>query len=102
MTKEEYLKNITPHEVWSKWHDEIISKAIKEMKPYFDADRFIAEKNRLASESVLKNILAEAFLENNSQCLGEMENYISRMLSLPYEEVVEYRTELFWQEIKDE
>lgn len=101
MTKQEYLKGITPHEEWLKSHNKYIDETIKEMKDYFDVDRFIEDNMELASAVVILNILADAFNNNNYQ-LGELEDDIARFFSLPYENVVEYRTEKFWEEIKED
>ncbi|MBO4847172.1 MAG: hypothetical protein J5525_12880 [Lachnospiraceae bacterium] len=98
MTKEEYLKDITPHEEWIKSHEKYVADAIDELKDYFDVDKFITDHIERALSTILRNILADAYRNYNCD-LGEFDNYVARLLSIPFEEVAEYRTERFWEEI---
>ena len=62
--------------------------------------KFIEDHKHIANEEVLKCHLADAYEENNYE-LGELENYLARHLLIPYKDVVEYRTQRFWDETKD-
>ncbi len=98
MTKVEYLKDIVPYEKWLEGHMKYLHNALGAMRPYFDADKFVEDYKNIANENVIKSILADSF-ENNNCDLGEMENTISRLLCIPYRDVVKYRTDKFWAEI---
>jgi len=101
MTKADYVKTIVPYEKWLEGHVEYVQKQINSMRPWFDVDKFINDHIHLATEQVLKSLLADVD-ENYNSSLGELENYLARWLCIPYEEVVEYRTQKFWDEIKEE
>lgn len=100
MTKEEFLKNISSHEEWLVSHNKYVENALTGFKPYFEVDRFIEDHKKLANEDVIKCHLADAY-ENNNYELGELEDYLARHFLIPYEDVVQYRTQKFWDEIKD-
>ena len=98
MTKADFLKDIKSHEEWLKGHTKYVSEALAEMRPYFDVDRFIADTQGMANRTVVENILADTQMNFNYD-LGEVENNLARLFSMPYEKIVEYRTEQFWKEI---
>ncbi len=100
MTKEEYLSEIIPYEAWMDAHEEYVETAFCEMKEYFRADDFVRDYKSRASEEILKSILTDSW-ENFNCELGEFENNITRLTCIPYEDVVEYRTEKFWKEIEN-
>lgn len=101
MTKEEYLQGVMPHEEWLKIHYKYVDESLDLLRPYFEVDRFINDYLGRASMLVIRNILADTYHNNNYE-LGELENNLARLLCIPYEDVVEYRTERFWDEIKEE
>ncbi len=98
MTKKEYLSDVIPYDVWICSHEEYVKKALCSMKAYFRVDDFVRNYKTCASETILKNILADSW-ENFNYQLGEFENNVARLISIPYEDVVEYRTDKFWEEI---
>ena len=100
MTKEEYLKGIIPHDEWLKGHAKYVKNALIEMRKCFYVDRFINDYLEKADRNITECILADAFMNNNME-LGELEDYIARLLCVPYEDIVEYRTEEFWDEIRE-
>ena len=101
MTRTEYLDNVIPHDMWLKEHKEYVKKALEEMRIWFDVDLFISDNKKLASRPVIENILADTYMNYNFD-YGEYENNLARLFNLPYETVVSYRTEQFWEDIKYE
>lgn len=98
MTKDEYLSDIMPYDVWIYNHEEYVKEALYDMKKYFRVDDFIRDYKTRASELVLKSILADSW-ENFNDELGSFENNVARLTCIPYEDIAEYRTEKFWEEI---
>ncbi len=100
MTKEEFLSDILSHDKWLKEHKLYVKEALKGLRPYFEVERFLDNYKTVASRYVLETILADAFMDNNYE-LGELENKLARLLCVPFADIVEYRTDLFWNEIKN-
>ena len=98
MTKEEYLSTIIPYDTWIHDHEKYVKRAFCDMKDYFRADDFVSNYKARASETILRNILADSWENFNGQ-LGEFENNVARLTCIPYEDIVEYRTEKFWKEV---
>lgn len=101
MTKEQYLKDIIPHEEWLKKHYQYVEESLELLRPYFEVDRFINDYLGRASMVVLRNILVDAY-QNYNYDLRELEDNLARLLSIPFVDVVEYRTPKFWEEIADD
>ena len=98
MTKEEYLSEVIPYDAWIYGHEEYVKEVLCSMREYFRVDDFVRNYKTRASETILKNILADSWENFNGQ-LGEFENNVARLTSIPYEDIIEYRTEKFWKEI---
>ena len=98
MTKGEYLKDIIPYEKWLEGHKKYVKEQLDKMRPWFNTDTFIKDHLDLATKQVLESLLADADCNYNCE-FGELENYLARWLCIPYEKVVEYRTQKFWDEI---
>lgn len=92
MTYEDLFNKELPHEVWLVEHVQYIQEEISKCNVYFDSEAFIQAHKKLASPDVLKNIIVDAYANNNYDT-GEFENQIARMLNIPMSEVLSYRTE---------
>lgn len=98
MTKEEYIADAMPFGMWSVNHAKYVENALTGLREYFDVERFVEDHKDKACKDVIECILADAY-ENNNCSLYELENDIGRLLYISFEEIVDYRTEKFWEEI---
>ena len=100
MTKQDIIKNMVPYSKWFPKHTRYVKSCVKELRKYFDVDRFSADVKSLACPMVIENILAMAYAEENYST-GEFEDYLSHMFNMSIDKLLEYRTDQYWLEMAE-
>lgn len=90
MTKNEFIAQCIPYDIWKENHDACIIECFKNMEKWFDVEGFLNKYEKIkADRKVLETILYDAF-ENNNYEEYERDDQIARMLYIPIEEVMEF------------
>ncbi len=100
MTREDIIKDAVPFEEWKRSHEKYIKDGLDGMDGYFDYKRFFNDYKHKASVEVMESIIVDAFNDDNYQ-IGEFEDKVARILCIKYDDVFNYRTGKYWDEVAE-
>lgn len=100
MTREDIVKNAIRNEEWKRNHEKYIKDGLNGMDGYFDYKRFFNDYKHKADTEVMETIIVDAF-NNDNYVIGEFEDQVARVLGIEYNDVFNYRTNKYWDEVRE-
>lgn len=97
MIDKQWVLNMHSHPTWRD-NQEYIDEATNELKEYFNVEKFITDHEYIAQKQVIETLIADAWNDANDM-IGELDYTLARILSIPLEEVLDYRTQFYWDDL---
>lgn len=85
---------ITTYSKIVQLHKEYVEGILDNMTKFFDVDRFVKNYGHFFNEDLIKDLLADAYMNHNSDKF-ELINYLGETLNVPAKDIAQY--EVFLQ-----